>query len=195
MVDNTEASKTEKDVFAILDGAPALQKYKLILHPKLEGKKNDEEGIDIVATAKGYTDFGIEIENTEEKKWTSDLPFPPNWVNGFSVLTRKRKFFLSHTMSLFVKVNYDTTRAVVIPMSYIFSSDFDKEPERNKFQSETRCNTFYRVHDPEHPAMCFCDIKDLPAVVEGYLGALTQMKRTTEKFTKGRPNFRVKKEK
>jgi hypothetical protein len=189
MVDNTEASKTEKDVFRVLAGAPALQKYKLLLHP--EGPN----GIDIVATAKGYSDFGIEIENTEEAKWTSDLPFPPNWVKGFSVLSRKKKFFVSHSMSLFVKVNYNTTRAVVIPMSYIFSGDLDKEPERNKFQNETGCNTFYRVFNPEHPAMCFCEIKDLPAVVEGYLQSLMQMKRTTEKFTKGRPNFRVKKEK
>jgi hypothetical protein len=147
---------------------------------------DDKYGIDIEATAQGYEDFAIEVESTQGTKWPPEAPYPTTW-KYFSVPTRKKKFFDTHPMSLFVKVNPTMTRAVVIPMSYVCS--FEVKPYANEADNHFECNDFFVTYDPEHPALCFCAIEDLATVVDEHFKHMSQLKRVNAKFTAQRPKF------
>ena len=165
----------------LLQDSRKLKKYKLSLH------ESDKYGVDIEAIATGYEDFAIEIESTQGSKWPTSEPYPPTWKKGFSVPARKQKFFIRHPMSLFVKVNREMTRAAVIPMSYVFSSQ--KDEYKNQTSSQFKCNDFYLITNPEHPALCFCKIEDLADVVDAHFKHMSQLKRANMKFTDKRPKF------
>lgn len=181
MVDHKNAFEIEKKIFALLSDHPKCKKYKLILH------EDDIYGIDIVATAKGYEGFAIEVESTQHNsKWPASEPYPPNW-NWFSVPRRKQKFFVTHPMSVFVKVNANVTRAAVAPMSYICSADYEEYENENSQQMSR--NDFFKIYDPHHPAICYCALKEVPEVVDAQFKAMYQMKRTNVKFTDKWPEF------
>lgn len=187
MVDHTNAFNIEDKLFDMLNKDSKCKKYKLVLH------KDDPYGIDIVATAKGYEGFAIEIESTQHvSKWPVTEPYPPNW-NWFSVPKRKHKFFIEHPMSLFVKVNADMSRAAIAPMSYICSSEFDEYDNENAHHMKR--NDFYTIRDAHHPAICYCPIKDVPEVIDAQFKAMVQMKRINVKFTDKRPTFSQKRKK
>ncbi len=171
----------------LLQESRKLKKYKLSLH------EHDKYGVDVEATAAGYEGFAIEIESTQGSKWPSSEPYPSTWKKGFSVPARKHKFFLRHPMSLFVKVNRDMTRAAVIPMSYVFSSEQDGY--KNQTSSHFTCNDFYLITDSEHPALCFCEIDNLANVVDEHFKHMVQLKRANAKYTDKRPTFGSKKTK
>ena len=116
MVDYKEAFSAEEKIYEILKRSKRLAKYKLELH------RDDQYGIDVEATAPGYEEFAVEIESTQGSKWPTTAPYPVTWKK-FSVPVRKKKFYDRHPMSLFVKVNRELTRAVVIPMVYVVASD------------------------------------------------------------------------
>ena len=90
-------------------------------------------------------------------------------------------------MSLFVKVNRDFTRAVVIPMVYVVASDIDNY--RNQTDNHFDCNDFYLIFDSEHPALCFCKIEKLAAVIDEHFQHMIQMKKVNAKYTDMRPKF------
>lgn len=188
MVDYKSAFSAEDKVVRILAQHKKLNKYKLELHP------DTKFDIDIVAKATGYEEFGIEVESTESGKWTAEEPFPMNWKKGVSVPARKYKFYKKYPLSLFVKVNHTFTRALVVPMSFIFSAG-DPEEYRNSTDSHYRRNDFYIIDNAEHPALCFCKVEDLPVVVDEHFSYMTQLKRINAKYTDVRPTFVVKKEK
>jgi hypothetical protein len=85
------------------------------------------------------------------------------------------------------------TRAAVIPMSYIFSSEQDGY--ENQTSSSFTCNNFYLITDPEHPALCFCEIDNLADVVDAHFKHMVQLKRVNTKYTDKRPKFGSKKPK
>ena len=180
MVDYKEAFGVEEKVFAILKRSKRLSKYKLELHT------SDRYGIDIEATAPGYEEFAIEIESTQGSKWPSDAPYPVTW-DKFSVPVRKKKFYNRHVLSLFVKVNRDLTRAAVIPMAYPCSSETEGYP--NQTDGHFNCNDFFVMFDSKHPALCFCKIDKLAAVVDEQFTQLARMKRINAKYTDMRPTF------
>jgi hypothetical protein len=180
MVDYKNAFTTEKKIFEILQGDKRLSKYKLRLHV------DDQYGIDIEATAKGYEELAIEVESTQGTKWPAGAPFPTTWKK-FSVPTRKKKFFDRHPLSLFVKVNQTISDAVVIPMSYVCS--FDRESYSNQTDSHFDNNEFFVNYNSEHPALCFCKIEDLPAVIDEHFKHMVQFKKVNAKFTAQRPKF------
>ena len=167
MVDYKNAFALEEKIIHLLQKNSKLKKYKLVLHD------HDKYGVDIEATAAGYEGFAIEVESTEGSKWPPTEPYPTTWKKGFSVPARKHKFFIRHPMSLFVKVNRDVTRAAVIPMSYVFSAEQDGY--ENQTSSSFKCNEFYLITDPEHPALCFCKIKDLADVVDEHFKHMAQL--------------------
>jgi hypothetical protein len=181
LVDYKNAFSTEEKVIKLLQESPKLKKYKLSLHD------SDQYGVDVEAMGVGYEGFAIEIESTQGSKWPTSEPYPPTWKKGFSVPARKHKFFVRHPMSLFVKVNKEMTRAVVVPMAYVFASEQDEY--KNQTSSHFKCNDFYLIKDPEHPAICYCKIADLPEVVSEHFKHMVQMKRANIKFTDKRPKF------
>jgi len=184
MVDYKNAFVTEKKIFALLKDHPKCKKYKLVLH------EDDIYGIDIVATGKGYEGFAIEVESTQHNsKWPETEPYPPNW-NWFSVPKRKQKFFVTHPMSVFVKVNADISRAAVAPMSYICSAEYDEYDNENS-QHMSR-NDFFKLYDPNHPAICYCPLEEIPEVVVAQFKAMFEMKKINEKYTDKRPKFNNK---
>lgn len=187
MVDYKNAFTTEEKVIELLQKSRKLKKYKLVLHD------TDQYGVDVEATAPGYEDFAIEIESTQGSKWPTKEPYPPTWKKGFSVPARKKKFFIRHPMSLFVKVNRDMTRAAVIPMSYVFSSNTGEY--KNQTSSHFTCNDFYLITNAEHPALCFCKIDDLADVIDEHFKHMAQMKRVNAKYTDKRPVFASAKKK
>jgi hypothetical protein len=87
MVDHKNAFALEEKLFKLLKDHPKCKKYKLSLH------EDDIYGIDIVATAKRYAGFAIELESTQGTKWSKTDPYPTNWKKGYSVPARKKKFF------------------------------------------------------------------------------------------------------
>lgn len=190
MVDYRNAFSVEEKLVHFLNQDKRMQKYKLKLHP------TDKYGIDVVATATGYEEFAIEIETTEAGKWPADAPYPITWKNGFTVPARKKKFFDRHPMGLYVKVNHNMTRAVVVPLSYVFSSHL-QEKMRNSAEKSFTNNDFYRINDSEHPALCFCRMEALPSVVDAHFKHMIQLKRANAKYTDMRPHFvgNIKKEK
>jgi hypothetical protein len=181
MVDHKNAFDIERKLFALLKNHPKCKKYMLSLH------EDDIYGIDIIATAKNYEGFAIEVESTQHNsKWPTSEPYPPSW-NWFSVPRRKQKFFVTHPMSIFVKVNADVTRAVIAPMSYICSADFEEYANENSHQMKR--NDFFKLYDPEHPAVCYCPVEDIPEVVDAQFKAMHQMKKVNKKYTDKRPEF------
>jgi hypothetical protein len=189
MVDYKNAFSTEEKVMDLLQKSSKLRKYKLALHDQ------DKYGVDVEATAPGYEGFAIEIESTQGSKWPSTEPYPPTWKKGFSVPSRKHKFFVRHPMSLFVKVNREMTRAAVVPMAYVFSSE--KDEYKNQTSGHFTCNDFYLITDPDHPAVCYCKIDKLADVIDEHFKYMTQLKRVNVKHTDKRPKFgarRTKKE-
>jgi hypothetical protein len=181
MVDHKNAFDIELKIFDLLKDHPKCRKYGLSLH------EDDIYGIDIVATAKNYKDFAIEVESTQHNsKWPATEPYPPSW-NWFSVPRRKQKFFVAHPMSLFVKVNADVTRAVVAPMSYICSADFEEYVNENSHQMKR--NDFFKLYDPGHPAICYCPVADIPDVIDAQFKAMYQMRKINNRYTDKRPEF------
>ena len=180
MVDYRDAFSAEEKIFELLKRSKRLTKYKLELH------RDDKFGIDIQATAAGYEEFAIELESTQGSKWPTDAPYPVTWKK-FSVPTRKKKFYTRHPMSLFVKVNRDITRAVVVPMAYVCAAD--TENYRNQTDNHFNCNDFYVIFDPEHPALCFCKIDRLATVIDEQFKHMATMKRVNAKYTDARPIF------
>lgn len=181
MVDHKNAFELEEKLFALLKDHPKCKKYKLSLH------KDDIYGIDIVATAKRYEGFALELESTQGTKWSKTDPYPATWKKGYSVPARKKKFFETHPMSIFVKVNMDMTRAFVAPMSYICSSGESEYDNENA--QHMRRNDFFIIQDPDHPATCCCPIGDLGDVVDAQFKAMYEMKKINEKYTDKRPDF------
>lgn len=181
MVDHKNAFELEEKLFALLKDHPKCKKYKLVLH------KDDPYGIDIVATSKRYAGFALEIESTQGTKWSKEDPYPVTWKKGYSVPARKKKFFETHPLSIFVKVNIDMTRAFVAPMSYICSSGESEYDNENA--QHMRRNDFFIIQDPDHPATCCCPIGDLGDVVDAQFRAMYEMKKTNEQYTDKRPEF------
>ncbi len=181
MVDHKNAFELEEKLFALLKDHPKCKKYKLSLH------KDDIYGIDIVATAKRYEGFALELESTQGTKWSKTDPYPTTWKKGYSVPARKKKFFETHPMSIFVKVNMDMTRAFVAPMSYICSSGESEYDNENA--QHMRRNDFFIIQDPDHPATCCCPIGDLGDVVDAQFKAMYEMKKINEQYTDKRPDF------
>jgi len=185
MVDTKHAFTVEEKVMDMLSRSKKLDKYKLVLH------HIDKYGIDIVATAPGYEEFGIEIESTPSKdKWSSEEPYIATWKKGFSVPTRKKKYFDSHPLSLFIKVNAGLTRAAVVPMAFIVSTL--SEAYDNEVSKQFSNNEFFVISDANHPAICYCKYEDLPSVVEEHFAHMVQLKRVNAKYTDMRPKFEVK---
>ena len=180
MVDYKNDFTAEEKVFDLIKRSKRLSKYKLELH------RDSKYGIDIQSTAPGYEELAIEIESTQGSKWPTDAPYPVT-LKKFSVPTRKKKFYDRHPMSLFVKVNRDFTRAVVIPMVYVVASDTDNY--RNQTDNHFDCNDFYLIFDSEHPALCFCKIEKLAAVIDEHFQHMVQMKKVNAKYTDMRPKF------
>lgn len=180
MVDYKSAFSAEKKIFDILNRSKRLAKYKLELH------HDDQYGIDVEATALGYEELAVEIESTQGDKWPTDAPYPVTWKK-FSVPIRKKKFYDKHTLSLFVKVNRDLTRAAVIPMVYAIASG--TENYRNQTDNHFDCNDFYVIFDPDHPALCFCKIEKLATVIDEQFEHLVKMKKINAKYTDMRPKF------
>ncbi len=186
MVDHKNAKTTEEVLMKIIDRSDKLNKYKLVLH------YTNQYGVDIEATAPGYEEFAIEVESTQGSKWPKSAPYPVTWTK-FSVPARKKKFFHRHPMSLFVKLNADMTRAAVAPMSYIFSAEL--EGYSNENDSQFNCNSFYVIRDGNYPALCFCKISDLPAVIDEHFQHMIKLKRINAKYTDKRPDFKNKQNK
>ncbi len=180
MVDYRNAFSAEEKIFEIIKRSKKLAKYKLELH------HDNQYGIDVQSTAPGYEEFAIEIESTQGSKWPTDAPYPVTWKK-FSVPVRKKKFYDKHPMSLFVKVNRDLTRAVVIPMVYVVASDVDTY--RNQTDNHFDCNDFYVIFDPEHPALCFCKIEKLATVIDEHFQHMIKIKKANAKYTDKRPTF------
>lgn len=181
MVDHKNAFALEKKLYALLKDHPKCKKYKFSLH------EDDIYGIDIVATAKRYEGFAIELESTQGTKWPNDAPWPTNWKKGYSIPARKEKFFETHPMSIFVKVNMNMTRAFVVPMSYVCATSATEYDNENAHHM--RRNDFFMIEDPNHPATCCCPIKDLGDVIDAQFKAMYEMKKTNEQFTDKRPEF------
>jgi hypothetical protein len=182
MVDHKNAFALEKKLFKLLKEHPKCKKYKLSLH------EDDIYGIDIVATAKRYEGLAIELESTQGAlKWPPDAPYPTIWKKGYSVPARKKKFFETYPLSLFVKVNVDMTRAFVAPLCYICSSGVAEYDNENAHHM--RRNDFFIIQDPNHPATCCCPIEDLGDVIDAQFKALYEMKKINEKYTDKRPEF------
>jgi hypothetical protein len=184
LVDYELAKETEDRIFEIIERSKKLAKYKLKLHHL------NKFGIDIEATAPGYEEFGIEVESTGgHQSWSSDVPYVTNWTS-FSVPIRKQKFYKTHPMSLFVKVNPTITRVGVVPLVYAIAADaaeYDNIEDRN-----IDCNTFYGIRDSEHPSLCFCKLEDVADVIAEQFNCLVKMKRSNAKYTDMRPNFGTK---
>lgn len=180
MIDYKNAFSAEKKIFDLIKRSKRLTKYKLELHA------TDKFGIDIEAIAPGYEEFAIELESTQGSKWPSDAPYPTTW-RKFSVPTRKRKFFMRHPLSLFVKVNRELTRAISIPMSFVCSADIQNY--HNQTDNHFDCNDFYVIFDPKHPALCFCKIDKLATVIDEQFIIMAAMKRINAKYTDMRPTF------
>jgi hypothetical protein len=181
MVDHANAFALEKKLFNLLKDHPKCTKYKLSLH------EDDIYGIDIVATAKRYQGFAIELESTQGSKWPESAPWPTTWKKGYSVPARKQKFFETHPMSLFVKVNFDMTRALVVPMSFVCSSGASEYDNENAGQMKR--NDFFIIQDPNHPATCTCPISVIADVIDSQFKSMFDMKKINEKFTDKRPDF------
>lgn len=182
MVDHKNAFALEKKLFDLLKDHPKCKKYKLSLH------EDDIYGIDIVATARLYEGFAIELESTQGAlKWPKEVPYPPSWKKGYSVPARKKKFFESHPLSVYIKVNMDMTRAFVAPMSYICSSGESEYDNENAHHMKR--NDFFVIQDPNHPATCCCPIGDLGDVLDAQFRAMYEMKKINEKHTDKRPEF------
>lgn len=184
MVDYQNAFTLEDKLVNFLKHSKKLNKYKLVLH------HNDKFGIDVVATAAGYEEFAIEIESTQGDKWPAESPYPTTWKKGFSVPSRKKKFYDRHPLSLFVKLNRNMTRAAVIPMCYIFSAQ-NIQQYKNQTDNHFTCNDFYLITNAEHPALCFCRVEDLPTVIDEHFKHMSQLKRVNAKYTDMRPKFVV----
>jgi hypothetical protein len=180
LVDYKNAFSAEKKIFDLLDRSTRLSKYELKLH------HDDIYGIDVEATAPGYEEFAVEIESTQGSKWPTEAPYPVTWKK-FSVPVRKKKFYDRHPMSLFVKVNRELTRAVVIPMVYVVAAG--TENYKNQTDNHFTCNDFYVIFDPEHPALCFCKIEKLATVIDEQFQHLIKMKKANAKYTDMRPKF------
>ncbi len=181
LVDHANAFALEKKLFKLLKDHPKCKKYKLALH------ENDIYGIDIVATAKRYRGFAIELESTQGSKWPSSAPWPTNWKKGYTVPARKKKFFETHPMSIFVKVNFDMTRALIVPMSFVCSAPCDEYDNENA--AKMKRNDFFVIQDPNHPATCTCSIRDVGDVIDAQFKAMLDMKKINEKYTDKRPEF------
>ncbi len=181
MVDYASAFKTEVKLFELLKDHPKCKKYKFVLHA------DDIYGIDIVASAKRYSGFAIELESTQGTKWPNDAPYPANWKKGYSVPARKQKFFVSHPMSLFIKVNQDISRAFIMPMSYVCSSSAAEYDNENAHHMKR--NDFFVIQDPNHPAACTCPIADVGDVIDAQFKSMFEMKKINEKYTDKRPEF------
>ncbi len=184
MVDHKNAFALEEKIFKLLKNHSKCKKYKLLLH------KDDIYGIDIVATAKNYEGFAIELESTQGTKWAKNDPYPVSWKKGYSVPARKKKFFETHPLSLFVKMNMDMSRAFVAPMSYICSSGSSEYDNENAHHMKR--NDFFIIQDPKHPATCCCPIGDLGNVIDAQFKAMYEMKKINEKYTDKRPAFNNK---
>lgn len=186
MVDTKHPETTEHHVMRILQQDKRLSKYKLKLHHQ------NKFGIDIEATAKGYEDFGIEVESCEAS-WPSDAPYPPSWRKGFTVPTRKLKFYKTFPLSIFVKVNRSLTRAAVVPMSFVCAAD--TAVVGSHASSHFSNNEMYVIQEAEHPAICYCRVEDLPSVIDALFKSMAQIKRNAIKYSDGRPSFTKMKEK
>jgi len=184
MVDQRGANEAEKHIMRLLSLEKKLSKYKLVLH------HGGPYGVDIEATAPGYEDFAIEIENTEGKKWGPRDPAPTSWKKGYSVPSRKKKFFQTHPFCIYIKVNDTLTRAMVIPMSFIFCEE--EQTYDNSTSSHFSNNTFHVIPKSDHPAVGLCKIEDVPNLVSDYFQALTLLKRSVSKYTDQRPVFHNK---
>jgi len=181
LVDYKAAFSLEKKVIELLTEHEKLKRYKFVLHP------NTKFDIDILATAPGYEEFAIEVEGTEKGKWPADAPYPLSWKNGFSVPTRKKKFYDKYPLSVFVKLNPDFTRAALAPMSYVFSQGIEEYD--NDSSKHFTCNEFYLIVSPEHPALCFTKVDNLAEVVSTHFKYLSELKRVNAKYTDMRPVF------
>ena len=184
MVDHTKAFEAEKILFKILKDHPKCKKYKLSLH------EDDRFGIDIIATAKRYEGFAIELESTRGDKWSKEAPYPASWKSGYSVPARKKKFFEAYPLSIFVKANPAFTRVFVAPLSYVCSAG--TEEYDNEIAHHMKRNDFFMIQDPNHPATCCCPIGDLGDVVDAQFRAMYEMKKINEKHTDKRPEFNNK---
>ena len=180
MVNQTQAAAVEKKVLKLLRKCEKLEKYDFDLH-LVNGY-----GIDIEPQADRYVGLAIEVENTETH-WPDDAPYPPSWRKGFTVPSRKQKFYISHPLSLYVKVNSNLTRAVVAPMAFICAHI--PVHNNNREERNFKDNRFFMIKDPEHPAICYCSIEDLPKVVASQLDNLYRIGNTSKKFTGDRPIF------
>lgn len=180
MVDMVGANDAERHVMRLLTLEKKLSKYKLALHPV------NKFGVDIVATAPGYEGFAVEVENTEQG-WGPDDPLPKSWKKGYSVPARKKKFFEEHPFGIYVKVNSSITRAIVVPMSYIFC--WKTEEYSNSTSGHYSNNEFYLIKQAEYPTVACCKIEDVPKIVAEYFQAMSQMKRAVSKYTDKRPIF------
>jgi len=180
MVNQTKASEIEKKVLQLLRSHEKLEKYDLGLHIV----KN--WGVDIEPQIDKYTGLAIEVENTETR-WPEDAPYPPSWRKGFSVPSRKQKFYMSHPLSIYLKVNQNLSRAAVVPMAFVCG--YKPEYNGNREEANFRDNNFYFITDPEHPAICYCSIEDMPKVVASQLEILCKLKNINHKYTGGRPIF------
>lgn len=188
MVNRTQAFRTEKEIMRILEHSGKLTKYGLVLH------EESQYGIDIRATGKGYAGLAIEVESCEQN-WTAEHPYPPSWVKGFTVPTRKLKFFQENPLSIYVKVNSGITRAAVVPMAFVFSSEIinNGKSVAGSF-SNFRCQEFYTIKDPDHPAIAYIRVEDLPSVIDGLFKHISGIRKLNAKYTDMRPIFRKEKE-
>lgn len=187
MVDQRAAELAEKQIMRLLSLEKKLSKYKLQLHPF------DQYGVDIVATAPGYEDFAIEIENHEGHNWGPEDPAPKSWKKGYSVPSRKRKYFKKHPFGVYIKVNTSLTRAFVIPMYFVFANE-EQTYDNSKAKSFPN-NTFNVIPEADHPGVACVRIEDVPNVVADYFHACSLFKRSVSKYTDKRPVFQTNKEK
>jgi len=180
MIDTVHPVTTEHHIIRILQQDKRLSKYKLKLHAQ------SKYGIDIEATGSGYEDFGIEVESCNAS-WPLDTPYPKSWKSGFTVPTRKLKFYEKFPLSVFVKVNHSLTRAAVVPMSFVCAAEKTVMPSRTS--SYFSSDEMFIIRNEQHPAICYCRIEDLPSVIDGLFKSMSQMKRSAVKYSDGRPIF------
>ena len=187
MVNHTQATRAEAVVLQCLKDDKRCAKYGFVLH------KDGPYGIDIQATQAGYEDLAIEVENTEAE-CPADAPYPLTWKNGFTVPSRKYKFYESHPLAIYVKVNSGKTRAVVVPMAFVCSSSiFDNDKSANGAFSKFKCRDFFTITDPDHPGVAYIRMEDLPSVIDGLVKHLKGIRKLNAKYTDGRPNFKKEK--
>jgi hypothetical protein len=153
-----------------------LARVQLLTAPEMQVQKWRVQrtaalGFALISEALQTPPFAILIESTPQKKWPSDAVMPLNWKRyPASIPERKMPFFGAHPLSIFVKVNEEADRAVVVPM-LAFSKNPPPADYENDMQHVMKCNSFRHLDDYED--VTYCAGEDLSRIALRELCKLT----------------------